>query len=304
MMPAVLLAGCGTTVAPGAEPDDRDWRWESYAGIELQVPADYGWRSSGSPLYPAWCAATSDGGPPQAGVNRSFSAVMPAIMCPPDRPDDTYAPSVDLGARADGSPVDHGGGWVSETVDVAGVPVTVSDDDAARRQRIIASVREVDDVDTHGCPPDSVLRAPGARPATGPLPPADEVAAVAICRYALPTGFSDLAGRPEPILSSSRVDAQQARQLVDAVHAAPRGEGPNSPANCAEEVMFGEEIVVLSFATAGGGREVTLRFSGCDGHGIDDGDVVRRLTGEVLVPVLAGPHEPTSLNARVASLLN
>lgn len=202
-----------------------------------------------------------------------------------------------------GSRANHGGGWVSETVEVAGVPVTVSDDDADRRQRILASVRQIDGVDARGCPPDSLLLDPAARPSGRSLPSAAEITGVAVCRYALAGGLTGGTGLPKPILSSSRLDADQARRLLRSIHAAPRGGGPNSPSTCSDDERLGEEMVVLRFTTSGGVREVALRYSGCDGHGIDDGRVVRRLTAEVLKPVLTGPHEPSSLSGAVARLL-
>lgn len=303
--PLVLVAGCGAV--PDSEPVEgaagHRWRWESYAGIELQVPGDYGWRTTGSPLYPAWCADIGDGGPPQPGVNRGSGSVVPLIGCPADRPVDTYAPAVDLGSQVDGSPADHGGGWVSETVEVAGVPVTVSDDDADRRQRILSSVRQVDGLDAHGCPPDSLLLEPAARPSGRSLPSAADLTGVAVCRYALAGGLPGGTRLPKPILSSSRLDADQARGLLRAIRAAPEGGGPDSPSTCSDDGRLGEEMVVLRFTTSGGVREVTLRYSGCDGHGIDDGRVVRRLTAEVLKPVLTGPHEPSTLSGAVARLL-
>jgi len=236
-------------------------------------------------------------------VDRDYGNVVPAIACPADRPLDTYAPSVDLGSRVEGSRADHGGGWVSETVEVAGVPVTVSDDDADRRQRILSSVRQIHGLDAHGCPPDSLLLEPAARPSGRSLPSAAEITGVAVCRYALAGGLPGGTGLPKPILSSSRLDADQARGLVRAIRAAPEGGGPDSPSTCSDDERLGEEMVVLRIATTAGGQEVTLRYAGCDGHGIDDGQVVRRLTAEVLKLVLAGPHQPSTLSAPVARLL-
>ena len=91
--------------------------------------------------------------------------------------------------------------------------------------------------------------------------------------------------------------------LVRAIHAAPEGDGPNSPENCARSVAFGHEAVVLRVETAIGSHEVVVRYSGCDGHGIDDGTTTRTLTSDVLSAVLAGANMPTSLQGDMGELL-
>jgi hypothetical protein len=193
-------------------------------------------------------------------------------------------------------------GWVSETVEVAGVKVTVSDDDDARRTRILRTIRPVVDTDAHGCPPSSNLTRPGARPSST-RPTADDVTAVAVCRYALPTGFG-AAPPPKPLVSSSRISGAEATDLVRAVLAAPEGQGPNSPENCAPQVALGEEALVLRIDSSRGLNEVVVRYSGCDGHGTDDGTTTRTLTSDVLNAVLTGPNRPTSLQGDVAALLD
>lgn len=109
LLVTALMAGCA---APGTgaaqppvqvEPAADGWRWESYGGIELQVPDSFEWNTSGSPSYPAWCAATGRDGAPLAAVNRVHNQVMPAIGCPP-RPPNTFAPSVDLASYAPSGP--------------------------------------------------------------------------------------------------------------------------------------------------------------------------------------------------------
>jgi hypothetical protein len=129
------------------------------------------------------------------------------------------------------------------------------------------------------------------------------VTAVAVCRYALPTGFG-AAPPPKPLVSSSRISGAEATDLVRAVLAAPEGDGPNSPEDCARSVAFGHEAILLRVETAMSLHEVVVRYSGCDGHGTDDGTTTRRLTPDVLNAVLTGPNRPTSLQGDIAALLN
>jgi hypothetical protein len=81
-------------------------------------------------------------------------------------------------------------------------------------------------------------------------------------------------------------------RLVQAIAAAPAGSGPNTPQNCSPDRAYGEEIIVLIVRDELRIQEVFVRYSGCDGHGLDDGHTRRWLTADVLRPVLAGPHRP------------
>ncbi|HEX5532782.1 MAG TPA: hypothetical protein VFX33_03475, partial [Actinomycetales bacterium] len=310
-----LIAGCaapGDTGDPGnttktepraqTETPDRGWRWESYGGIELQVPEAYEWNTSGSPLYPAWCAFTGDEESPVPAVNRVRGQAVPSIGCTPERPVSTYAPAVDLDSDQRVGTVRLDGGWVSETVEVAGVKVTVSDDDAARRKRILRSIRPIGETDVHGCRPGTDLVRPGERPSSS-APAADDVTSVAICRYAVPNRVQP-EGPAQPLVSSSRLSGAVAAELVRALVAAPEGTGPNSPENCAPEVALGDEVVVLRIGSSRGLHEVVVRYSGCVGNGTDDGTTTRRSTSDVLNAVLTGPNQPTSLQGNVAALLD
>jgi len=90
---------------------------------------------------------------------------------------------------------------------------------------------------------------------------------------------------------------------VRAIQAAPEGSGPNEPENCLPEVAAGHEVLLLLVRDNVRGQEVVVRYSGCDHHGVDDGHTHRRLTADVLRPLLSGPHMPTVLNGAVADLI-
>jgi hypothetical protein len=112
-----------------------------------------------------------------------------------------------------------------------------------------------------------------------------------------------------PLLASSRLTpAPDAQQVVEAILAAPEGSGPNGlrgnrPASkgCADfhasafpEGPYGYEKVLLIVHGSRHDQEVVVRFSGCDYHGTDDGQVERQLTADVLRPLLPrdGPNRP------------
>lgn len=192
------------------------------------------------------------------------------------------------------------GGWVEETRKLGEAFVTVFTADENQREKIFGSARLVSGEDAHGCAPDHVaVTGRDYRPSTGALDEAGTVESISVCRYAR----SDQQAPANPILSSSRLTGDDARRVVDAILAARQGEGPNDPGNCAEETRYGEEILVLVVRGDEGEREVVVRYSGCDGHVIDDGVTQRKLTADVLKPVLSGPNQPAGLSGSVGDLV-
>ncbi|CAM4079272.1 hypothetical protein KIPE111705_39490 [Kibdelosporangium persicum] len=189
------------------------------------------------------------------------------------------------GVSAEPSIHSFDGGWVEESRDVAGVRVTVLTDDDALRSRLLLSARPVaDDTD---CPArHRILDGIEARPDPGPggLAGMGRVESVTICRYFL----GERSGNP--VLSLSRRTGETAERLVRAILSAPRGSGPNTPGNCVPEAMYGREAQVLIVRDGVRVQQVFVRYSGCDGHGFDDGHTRRWLTTDTLEILLAGPH--------------
>ena len=294
---AELAAGSGATLAvpPSTEPG---WRWESFGGIEVQVPQEWGGTTSGTAGYPAWCAfGRADELKP--GVNRPLS-LMPAIACSSDRPADSYAAGLELGTSLPVGRQELAGGWLVETVEVAGVAVAVTSQDPQQMQDVLASLRPVQDgFDAHGCPLDSELRGEGVRPAARDLPGLDEIVTVSACRYLLPSSLPDL---PEPLLASALLEGSDAAALIEQVGAAPSGSGPDDDDSCAPSYRLGDELVVLRLYDGTGVQEVVVRYSGCGGHGTDDGTTTRSLTAGVLDRLLIGSLAPTTLSGVVAGL--
>jgi hypothetical protein len=276
--------------APNAPAAADTWRWESYRGIEVQVPSS--WRQGGD---------GSDaclGRKAQPTVARS-PVIRTAQYCGEVAP---------LAFRADTLKFDTVGkpgirrwdnGWADQTRVVSGVSVTVFSADPALRSRILNSARLVAGTDTYGCRPDHPAAAnPRMRPEpTGGIDSVGEVTGLSICSYLPRT-----ADRNEPplLFAARALTGADADGLVEAIRAAPEGRGPgNSPA-CS---YVGFKLFVLVVHGSARDQDVVVRFSGDCGNGIDDGQVEHRLTSEVLRPILTGPDASWSASDEVGQLI-
>lgn len=289
-----------TAVLPTYVEPEAGWRRESYRGVELQVPADWGYFAVG----PDWCAADSEGAPPKPrppGIGRP-GAVLD-ILCsaehPPPNLRSTWA-RLDVSGEAGAQ--DAGYGWVKESKKLGAVTLTVFSDNAELRSKILGSMHPVDDTDGHGCEPShpaSVGRDYRPDVGTGGLDTLGAAESISVCRYSR----GDIRAPKNPIISSSLMTGAQAQNMVDAINKAPEGSGPNESANCSGDLQYGDEVVVLRVRGGSQEREVLVRYSGCDGNGVDDGVRAHRLTAEVLRPVLSGPNRPTSVSSDIGQLI-
>lgn len=302
----VVLAVRGPSAVPGGKGDDAmRWRWESYRGIELRVPDR--WENSSGAIGAGWCAANSTAERAALGTVVRPGLVLTIGCSSPYPPVEQRRPAVGFDSvRAVG--IQHlDGGWVVQTRRMGGVFVTVFADDAQLRSRIFDSAHVVTGEDHYGCPPDhpaSAGRDYRPRPAPGGLPDLGDVESISLCRYLRgDAGVDHDHGAGAAILSASRVTGTAARHILDAITSAPLGEGPNDPGNCLPEVAYGEELMILRIHTHRRTAEVLVRYHGCDGHHVDDGTTVRRLTGDLLRSVLTGPHTPSTLSGPVVRLL-
>jgi hypothetical protein len=289
---ATLDADRGTpSTASQANPT---WRWESYGGVQVQVPPDWTYGVLGA----AWCAGQSADETRQVrpgAVGRP--GPVPAIGCGSEFPP--------VSERESWLTFHHGGqvgersfdaGWVEETRQVNGEFVTVFTNDAALRKAILGSAEPIVGFDRHGCASNHPAVADGYRPdsANGGLPQASAVESISVCRYALDSAT--------PLLSSSRVGGAAAKELVAAIQSAPEGEGPDVE-NAATD-SHGTEVVVLRIHTADTAHEVLVRYSGESGNGFDDGTTKRELTADAIRPLLAGANQPGQYSLPVAGLLH
>lgn len=295
---AQTLSG-SSTPAPTANSADGEWRWESYRGIELQVPAEWDHGTIG-----AWCAATGQETPrPPAPGRVGRPGIVPAMMCRPEHPPLAQRrPWVNLDVVGTHGVDATDGGWVAETREVSGAFITVFSPDQHVRERILESAQPVTGRDRQGCAPEhdvAVGRDFRPTPLASGLPAAGAIDRISVCRYAR----SDAPLTHPSILSASRLSGRDARTIAHALEAAPKGEGPNDSTDCSADAMFGEEVLLLRLRGGNDTTEIVVRYHGCDGHAIDDGETKRKLTADVLKPLLTGPHVPTGLSGPVAELL-
>jgi hypothetical protein len=293
---------------------DDGWRWESYQTIEIQVPEDWKYGTTGSPP-----CLVRELRPPYVGR----PGAIRAIGCRDPFPQLAYRASylwfdaksrnpaaearlAELG-RATGSrtpgvrPADHG--WIEETRSVDGVLVTVLSDDDALRERIFDSARVIDGKDVNGCTPDHPLaHTPQGRPAaTRGLASIGSVESITVGRYAIPVRANPrFASRRAPLIGSSTLTGEAAQALVDAITSAPEGSGPNVK-DCLDS--YGSEVMVLTVHGSDRDQEILVRYNGCHFNGTDDGVTLRHLTAEVVQPLLTGIHWQSTFNHPVYELV-
>jgi hypothetical protein len=173
---------------------------------------------------------------------------------------------------------DHG--WATEVRVVAGVPLAVFSNDAALRRRILDSAEQMGSTDPNGC---SVARpavlGDGQRP-TGPgLAAIGEVKSIRMCVYSY-----QLPGEPSVFQAGLQISGDTARQLGDALRAAPAGVGPVMRSSNCKQAESRDDLL-LTVAGENGEQAVVVRYATCRSNGTDDGTTLRRLTRGTLLPL-------------------
>jgi hypothetical protein len=265
------------------------WRWESFGGVEISVPATWSYGISDAP----WCA--DNRGQPDGEVGRP--GPIRHVRCPDPTPLDKLGQHVWFSRTVGVRPAlrqQLGGGWVRDVLVAGGVSIEVQTHaNPAVRDRILSSVRRVG-TDLNGCPATHPVDSTGwVRPTQG-LDWSFAVTALSVCRYDTRTADWSL-------IASVSKDRSEATHLLDLIRTAPAGAGPDDPRSAAD---LGGEVTVLRFRTAGGVRELYVRYAGSRHNGFDNGSEVRRLTrGSVAfmtgpLVVYAGPMVTTDLLPR------
>jgi hypothetical protein len=277
-------------VAPQLPPG---WRWESYGGVQVGVPGEFGWGDRALRLD-AWCIRQDPGERP---IVARPGAPVPAIGCPDgENLIKNTGWVVGFGQPMPGDPegVLHSGDRA--TVRTAGVEVIVQVP-VELRERIVATVHRVE-TDAYGCPAGHPISTTKAwRPPAGPdIAALRDVTSLSACRYGL--------GSPGLLISSLRLDGDAARQALQGILRAPRGGGPDRPQDCLPEVAWGDEAIVLRVNSAAGLTEITVRYASCVGHGFDDGGTVRGLTLAAIAPFTSRANTVPSLEAQLAEALS
>lgn len=279
-------------IAPTAGKDSggSGWRWESYGGVQLQVPAGWGYGVTRAPWCSAGAARQADG---EVGRPGSIGYVKCPDPVPATRRGQHVWFSRDESVRTSEGIRDLGAGWSLTVRTVGEIQIEVQTHDPAVRDQILASIREVT-TDLNRCPvTHRISTAQPVQPSQG-LPWDDSVNGVSICGY-----VGDQ--QPGPGLTGSRrLEGAAAQQLLDAIRAAPPGGGPDDPG----QREFAGGGTVLRFDTADGVREVFVRYDSGAHNGFDNGTSERRLTRDALTfltgPLLvtAGPRETLILMPR------
>jgi hypothetical protein len=269
------------------------WRWESYGGVQVGVPGDWSWADRALRLD-AWCI-NRETEPP---IVARPGAPVPLIACPEgENQIKNTGWLVGFGQMLPGDAEGVVRSGDRTTVRTAGVEVIVQVP-AELRDRIVATVHRVDDVDAYGCPVRHPISDTTAwRPAAGPdVAALRDVTSISACRYGL--------GSPGSIISSVRLDRDAAGQALQGILRAPRGGGPDRPQDCLPEVALGDEAIVLRMESATGLSEIALRYDSCSGHGFDDGGTVRGLTLAAIAPFTGGANTVPSLEAQISEYLS
>jgi hypothetical protein len=289
--PSGSAGASGSATVPPGPPLPPGWRWESYGGVQVGVPGEFGWGNSSQRLS-QWCVGATRSRKPIVGRPDAATAVGCRGMT--DKPrSETMVKNTGVVVALGADPA-HRDGTVIEgdrlTVTLGGVDVIVQAPKGLREQ--IAGTVHRAPVDANGCPATHPISTDtGLRPRTPvALRTLTDVSAVAVCRYAL-----DRANTPgHGLLASLRLSGPAGGTAIERIVAAPHGGGPDAPQQCSLDVAWGEEAVVLRVRSAAGDTEVFLRYAGCDHNGFDDGVDERALTAAATDMLLAGPHQQYS----------
>jgi hypothetical protein len=273
-----VAAGVGSPTPPPVAADN-EWRWESYHGVEVQVPSTWDQGGDGSE------ACLQRKGSPT--VSRS-PWITTSQYCGEVAPLAYRSDTLKLSTRTKAGIRRWDNGWADETRVVNGVSVTVFSADAALRSRILGSIRAVGGTDSYGCwphYPPGMVAAQLTRTGLG------EVQRISVCSY-----LTDQRGG---LYAARLFTGDAASQLAGAIAAAPQGSGPGNGPQC----YRGDKLFALILHGTQSSRSVLVRYSGTCDNGIEDSGVSRRLTGDVLRPLLTGPDGSWSAPDEVGRLL-
>jgi hypothetical protein len=268
-----------TPVEPAASSqrstaDGPGWRWESWGGVQMRVPRDWGHAD-----LTQWCVPQGPSGPavdlPELHSTHALCSVYDS-----GRP--TYTGGLVLRPADDPLRLSRGDVAPYATTriyTVGDVTLTVVDIDPTVGSAILDSAEVVGRRDANGCPPHL-----GPSPTSGDLAAVADVDAVSVCRYGL-TGWD----RPT-LISSRRLVAQGADDVLHAVRHAPPGPPTRAGTRCRRATT---ELATLVLWDDDRPTTAVVRYDGCRRHGLTDAFGHRRLTGEVLAPVLVPPWTGT-----------
>jgi len=264
------------------------WRWESYGGVEVGVPGNWGW-GGGTQRLTQWCVDARNR-ITEPIVGRPSGSTL--VLCPAGNPDPGTliantgsVVAFELATEPPG--LSQQGDQTAVRID--GVEVIVNAPVELRRQ-IVETIRPVTDVDSYGCPTTHPISTKAQHRPARPVEVTalTDVSTVSACKF--PLGEDPSVTHPG-LISSLRLDGSAAEQAIREIAKAPPGGGPDNPDQCLPSYTYGEDVIVLFVRSAAGRSEVVLRYSGCGHNGFDDGIAVRSLTPKAVAPFIAGPNK-------------
>lgn len=141
----VVVGNGGDEPAPALDLP-TEWRAESWAGLTVDVPADWGY--DGAPNEDGLVCADrrAAAGRPGGASGWVGRPILASDVCVDvgRHGFEPTEPHVWLGAGVEPGTVEYDNGYVQETVEVEGTTLTVATDDAALRQEILDSARAQD----------------------------------------------------------------------------------------------------------------------------------------------------------------
>ncbi len=259
--------GSSVNVAAPAGGVPASWRIESYDGVQLRVPPDWGW--GGVPVtiggghefltcgHGAFAHAGPDGetvlevNVEQPYVGRANYGMTDLCMTGLPTPTQPY---VWLGSPIEVGSEELENGFRQQTIEVGGLRVTVASDDADELAAILSTIAAVD-VDANGCAAVSAPVESG-----DPLADLDKVDSVSVCVYRHQEGQGVFLGY------STSIEGAPAQHLLEAIKAQPAGD-----LDCDPDPRLRVDDVVLRFHGADAEADVLLRLDGCAGYYTGEG---------------------------------
>ncbi len=256
--------GTAPVAGPGPTQTGANWRVESYGGVQLRVPPDWGW--GGTPIRDvqgdqrvyecgtgAFARPGADGqtvfnegmNVPYVGRTGYYMTDVCQPVLPPSQPYVWFGAPIKVGTER------PGGDFVQETVEVHGVRVTVGDDDPEELATIMGSLQAVD-VDANGCA--SAVPKPSDGMASM------SVESVSVCTYLREEGKDAVLGY------STSITGAAAQEVLDRIEAMPAGQ-----LDCVRDLFPTRDTVVLRFHGQGEDTDVLARLDGCGGYYTGEG---------------------------------
>jgi hypothetical protein len=270
----------------------QGWRWESYGGVELGVPAGFGYDFGPARLF-QWCTTTGRIAQPVVGRPGMTTLVgCPSGSPPPDTLLKNTGTVVAFGPtdKADGT--SHQGDQTTIRIDKVEVRINAP---KPLTDQITATLHAVT-TDEHGCAATHpISKTPSWRPDHPvALTTLRDVTAVSICKYET---IQYVQREDQRLYASERLDGPAAASAIAGLARTQVGGGPDNASLCAKEVSYGDDATVLQVTSSAGRSTIVLHYSGCDHNGIDDGITVRTLTKAAVAPFITGSNQPLTATA-------